>query len=119
MTEQCYASGINPSAIPGDELDPDAVEAAARALAADGAAVRDAGADVLQDWRGLALHYEAPEAPRLFSVMDPVETNARRFGDDVESVAGALRAYAEEIRPIKASLAAVRADAWGFRSDIA
>lgn len=119
MTQQCYASGINPSAIPGDELDPDAVEAAARALAADGAAVRDSGADVLNDWRGLALHYEAPEAPRLLSVMDPVETNARRFGDDVESVAAALTAYAEEVRPIKASLAAVRADAWAFRSDIA
>ncbi|WP_225752713.1 hypothetical protein [Actinotalea sp. Marseille-Q4924] len=119
MTEQCYASGINPSAIPGDELDPDAVQAAARALARDGAAVRDAGADVLDDWRGLSLHYEAPEAPRLFSVMDPVETNARRFGDDVESVAAALTAYAEEIRPIKASLAAVRSDAWAFRGEIA
>ncbi|NMR21748.1 hypothetical protein, partial [Cellulomonas fimi] len=119
MTDVRSASGINPSAIPGADLDPDAVVAAANTLAAGGAAVRDAGADVVGEWRGLAAHYEAPEAPTLFAVMNPVETKAREFGDDVEAVAAALRTYADAIRPIKAALARVRSDAYAFRSTIA
>ncbi|KRD43384.1 hypothetical protein ASE38_03775 [Cellulomonas sp. Root930] len=51
--------------------------------------------------------------------MDPVETNARTFGDAVQQVATVLTAYAEEIRPIKASLDAVRRDAYAFRDKIA
>lgn len=119
MTEMCYASGINPSAIPGEDLDPDAVETAANGLSTGGGKVRDAGADVLTKWRGLSAHYEAPEAAQLFTVMNPVETKAREFGEAVTSVAGALRSYAAEIRPIKAGLDAVRADAWAFRDSIA
>ncbi|WP_456844335.1 hypothetical protein [Cellulomonas sp. P5_C6] len=117
--DMCYASGINPYAIPGADLDPDGVIAAANALGTGGGAVRDAGADVVGKWRGLAAHYEAPEAAQLFTVMDPVEASARDFGDAVAQVAVVLRAYAEEIRPIKASLAAVKRDAYAFRDKIA
>ncbi|NKY40096.1 hypothetical protein, partial [Cellulomonas septica] len=119
MTDQCYASGINPYAIPGADLDPDGLIAAADGLSAQGASVREHGADALNKWRGLAGHYEAPEASTLFVVMDPVETKSRQFGDDVEKVAAALKTYAEAIRPIKASLAAVKSDAYAFRSKIA
>lgn len=110
---------IDPTAIPGDALDPDGVLAAADALAAQGAALRDHGAQAVARWRGLSAVYEAPEAARLFTVMDPVETGARDVGDGVEHVAAALRRYAEAIRPIKASLARVRTDARAFRSSIA
>jgi hypothetical protein len=65
------------------------------------------------------VHYQAPEAADLFTVMDPVETNARDFGDAVQQVATVLTAYAEEIRPIKAALVAVKTDALAFRSKIA
>lgn len=109
-------SRIDPTAIPGRDLDPDAVEAAADELARGGVQVREIGADVVREWRTLANHYEAPEAPRLLTAMNPVETGARQFGDDVEKVAGALRAYAEETRPIKAALASVRSRAWDFVS---
>ncbi|GCD21392.1 hypothetical protein CTKZ_29540 [Cellulomonas algicola] len=119
MTDQCYASGINPYAIPGADLDPDGVVAAADGLSAQGASVREHGADALNTWRGLAGHYEAPEASTLFVVMDPVETKSRQFGDDVEKVAAALKTYAEAIRPIKASLATIKSDAYAFRSKIA
>nr|WP_297426689.1 hypothetical protein [uncultured Actinotalea sp.] len=107
-------SRIDPSAIPGTALDPDAVLAAADELARGGVEVRDIGADVVAQWRQLSGHYEAPEAPRLFTAMNPVESKSREFGDDVEKVASALRAYAEEIRPIKTALAGVRGRAWGF-----
>ncbi len=116
----CYAGGgIQPYAIPGADLDPDSVIAAADSLSAGGGAVRDAGADVVGTWRGLGTYYEAPESGQLFTVMDPVETHARDFGDAVQQVATVLRAYAEEIRPIKASLDAVRRDAYAFRDKIA
>jgi len=112
-------SGINPSAIPGLDLDPDAVVAAANALANGGASVRDSGADVVGKWRGLGAHYQAPEAAQLFTVMDPVEAAAREFGDAVQQVAVVLRAYADEVRPIKAALTSVRHDAYAFTSKIA
>lgn len=119
MTEMCYASGINPSAIPGSDLDPDAVIAAANTLATDAATIRDSGADAVAEWRGLSVHYEAPEAEQLFATMNPVETKAREFGDALDGVVSALKAYAEDIRPIKASLDTVRSDAWAFRDRIA
>ncbi|MDC7121196.1 hypothetical protein OMK64_06575 [Cellulomonas fimi] len=52
--------------------------------------------------------YQAPEAAQLLAVMEPVETKARIFGDDVEKVAAALERYAEAIAPIEASLECVR-----------
>ena len=118
--DMCYAGGgIQPYAIPGADLDPDGVISAANSLSTGGGSVRDAGADVVGKWRGLGAHYEAPESGQLFTVMDPVETNARTFGDAVQQVATVLKAYAEEIRPIKASLDAVRRDAYAFRDKIA
>lgn len=119
MTDMCYASGINPSAIPGQDLDPDAVEAGASTLRTKAGAVRDNGAGVVAEWRGLAAHYEAPEAAQLLAVMDEVETKSRDFGDALESVATALSDFAAEIRPIKSALDAVRADAYAFRDRIA
>lgn len=119
MTQMCYASGINPSAIPGADLDPDGVVAAADELAAAATAIRDAGADAVSEWRRLGNHYEAPESNRLLIAMNPVETKARQFGDDLDGVARALRTYAEEIRDIKAGLDTVRSDAWAFRRRIA
>jgi len=116
---QCYASGIDPSAIPGDDLDPDGIEAAADGMSLDAGTIRDAGADVVSTWRGLGGCYQAPEAETLFAVMDPVETNARDFADDLTAVATALRGFAADVRPIKTALAAVRADAWNFRDTIA
>lgn len=110
---------IDPSAIPGDDLHPDAIEAAADGMTTDANTIRDAGADVVSSWRGLGGCYQAPEAETLFAVMDPVETNARDFADDLAAVATALRTFAADIRPIKTGLANVRADAWDFRDTIA
>ena len=91
MNPACYPSGIEPAAIPGQGLDPDAVLAAADALAAGGARVREAGASMLREWRQLRASYSAPEAEQLFAVMEPVEAGARAYGDDVEQVAAARR----------------------------
>ena len=119
MNPACYRSGIDPDAIPGQDLDPDAVLAAAAGLAAGGTRVREAGAAMLREWRQLRASYVAPEAEQLLAVMDPVEAGARAYGDDVERVAAALRRYAEDVRPIKNALGHVRRDAWTFRDSIA
>ncbi|MEE6286667.1 hypothetical protein V2J52_03240 [Georgenia sp. MJ173] len=119
MTAQCYDSGINPSAIPGQNLDPDAVETAASTLSTKGGNIRDHGADIVTAWRVLSEHYEAPESADLLTVMDPVETDTLAFGDALESVATALNTFADDIRPIKTALDAVRLDAVTFREDIA
>ena len=117
--DQCYADGgINPSAIPGANLDPDAVVQAASDLRTGGGSVRDEGAATVAEWRKIGPSYEAPEASTLLTVMDPVETTARDFGDAVERVADALDTYAETTRAIKAALDSVRTDAYAFRRKI-
>ena len=117
--DQCYADGgINPSAIPGANLDPDAVVQAASDLRTGGGSVRDEGAATVAEWRKIGPSYEAPEASTLLTVMDPVETTARDFGDAVERVADAVDTYAETTRAIKAALDSVRTDAYAFRRKI-
>jgi DNA/RNA non-specific endonuclease/Tuberculosis necrotizing toxin len=105
---------IDPSAIPGDQLDPDGIDTAANAMRSIGQAVSEQGGTVVSSWQGLAAHYEAPEAATLFGVMDPVKTNAETFGSNVGTVASALNDFADEIRPIKAELANLRSQAYDF-----
>lgn len=118
MSGACYASGINPWAIPGEELAPDVVEAAADTLTRDAAKIRQFGSDVLGHWQRLPQYYEAPEAGQLFAAMDPVAAKSETVAAAVTAVARALRGYAEEIRPITHGLAVVRSDAWAFRARI-
>ena len=110
---------INPSAIPGAELRPDMVEIGAREIKSIGNDVSDQGGTLLTTWQRLAQHYEAPEAATLFSVMDPVKTNAETFGSNVASVSSALTTFAAEIEPIKAELARIKAEAEDFVVSIA
>lgn len=106
--------GVAPDAIPGADVDPQAVRIAAAGLAGGGREVRDVGADVHRTWRGLAAHYEAPEAPTLLAAMEPVERDAREVGDAVEAVAAALRRYADDVEPVVGRLALLRHEAHRF-----
>jgi Tuberculosis necrotizing toxin len=110
---------IDPSAIPGDNLRPDMVEIAASEIKSIGDEVSDQGGIVVTTWQRLAQHYEAPEAATLFGVMDPVKTNAETFGNNVDRVSSALKTYAAEVEPIKAELARIKAEAYGFVASIA
>ena len=105
---------INTAAIPGAELRPDMVDIAATEMAGIGEDVATQGGTVVTTWQRLAQHYEAPEADILFSVMDPVKTNAETFGVNVEKVSAALHTYAAEVEPIKAELARIKTDAENF-----
>ncbi len=110
---------INPAAIPGAELRPDMVEIGAREIKSIGDDVRDQGGTLLTTWQRLAQHYEAPEAATLFTVMDPVKTNAETFGSNVATVSSALTTFAAEIEPIKAELARIKSEAESFVTSIA
>ena len=110
---------IDPELIPGANLDPDAVDDAARSLRADAVAVRDAGVDVAGAWHGLRADYQAPEADRLLSAMDPVRSETSSLGDDLDQVATALGRFAQDLRAIKSAFDVVRADASAFHARIA
>jgi hypothetical protein len=112
-------AAIDPELIPGTNLDPEAVEAAVRGLRSDALAVQDAGVDVVGAWYGLRADYQAPEADRLLSAMDPVRSATASLGDDLERVATALGRFAEELQAIRSAFDVVRADARAFRARIA
>jgi hypothetical protein len=111
-------SHIDPAAIPGDNLDPDTVEASANAMRGIGTGVTNQGSTLLTSWQAISSSYEAPESGTLFSVMNPVATNAELFGSNLGKVADALGTYAEAVRPIKAELASLKAQATGFVNSV-
>ena len=110
---------INSGAIPGLNLRPDMVEIAAKEISAIGDKVSTQAATVVTTWQRLSAHYEAPEDETLFGVMDPVKTHGETFDTNVGLVSSALKVYAAEVEPIKLELAAIRADAAAFASDVA
>jgi len=110
-------SQIDPSQIPGADLDPDMLDISANQMRLIGSNVSEQGGAILTSWQRISASYEAPEAGTLFAVMNPVKTHAELFGTNVGTVADALNTLADEIRPIKAKLAALAAEARSFVSD--
>jgi ppGpp synthetase/RelA/SpoT-type nucleotidyltranferase len=110
---------INPGAIPRFQGDVDALEGDASRLNGVGSSVRDTGADVHATWQGLSAFYDAPEAAQLFAATAPVRSRAGDLGDDLQSVAGTLTAYAGEVRPIAQRLEQLRAEATAFVQSVA
>lgn len=105
---------IKPDAIPGKDLNPDEIELQAGTIATIGTSVADNGYQVHQRWQGMAAVYEAPESGTLLGLMQPVSTDASATGDNLAIVASALSAFAEEVRPIKEALDALRLEAQEF-----
>ncbi|MBA8793646.1 hypothetical protein FHX74_001251 [Friedmanniella endophytica] len=104
--------------LPGDNMDPDAIETAATNLKNTGHAVSTRGATVLTTWQGLSASYEAPEQELLFTSMNPAKTKAESFGTDMGTAASALNTFASEVRTIKAEVAKIKADAIAFLGTI-
>ncbi|MBV7701125.1 protein phosphatase, partial [Streptomyces sp. TRM70350] len=90
------------------------LEADCAALKADAGDIRDAGRDVHAQFQGLSAYYQAPEAEQLFATTKPVQDRADAFADDLETVSGALSAYATEIRPLVDKLERLKTDAQTF-----
>ncbi|MEZ3162253.1 hypothetical protein AB1K54_17215, partial [Microbacterium sp. BWT-B31] len=107
-------SPIDPSAIPGKDLDPAAIEANARTVGRIAESVRDHGSSVQTSWQGMAGVYQAPESDTLLGLMQPVSSQATETGDNLDTVSAALIQFAEDVRPIKAELDRLRAQAQTF-----
>jgi hypothetical protein len=105
---------IDPDAIPGKDIDPDAIALNAGTVTTIAGQVRDSGANVHRKWQGMAAVYSAPEAGTVLDLMSPVNSQATLVGDNLDVVSGALVAFAEAVRPIKDALDQLRLDAQAF-----
>ncbi|WP_136611572.1 Tox-REase-5 domain-containing protein [Sinomonas albida] len=78
-----------------------------------------AGADGVEAaWAGLPAVFESPEAAIVYRAMEPANRAARDFAGRLDAVSRTLEEYADRIQPIKAELAAVRADAAAFVDEV-
>lgn len=111
-------AAIDPEQIPGRDLDPEAIETNAATVTSLAGTVRDTGSQVHLWWQRMAGVYEAPESATLLGLMDPVSSQATASGDGIETVGGALTAFAADVRPIKAELDALRLEAQTFVAEI-
>lgn len=112
-------SAIDPTQIPGKDIDPDTIDANASTIKTIAGQVRDNGSNVHLKWQGMAGVYEAPESGTLLGLMQPVSSQATTAGDNLEVVSGALTQFASDVRPIKAELDSLRSQAEAFRAEIA
>ncbi|MEY9211664.1 DNA/RNA non-specific endonuclease [Thermobifida halotolerans] len=102
---------INPDRILIPDADPDAIEAAGKALKGDAGDIAQAGHDIKTSWSGLEGHYLAPESEELLAAVDPVADDGDTMDDRITTVGQALIDFAEEIRPLLARWKSLKADA--------
>lgn len=111
-------SPIDYEKIPGADIQPDAIEENARTIGTLSGQVTEHGSNVNLKWQGMAGVYEAPESPTLLGLMAPVSSQATQAGDNLAEVSAALIAFANDVRPIKAELDALRVEAKAFVDSI-
>ena len=109
---------IKVDAIPGADINPDAIDENARTIGTISGQVADHGSNVHFKWQGMAGVYEAPESPTLLGLMAPVSSQATQVSDNLSEVSAALIAFAADVRPIKAELDSLRTQAQDFNDSI-
>jgi hypothetical protein len=109
---------IDYTAIPGEKIDPDAIETNAATVSTISGQVSEHGSNVHFKWQGMAGVYEAPESPTLLGLMAPVSSQATQVSDNLAEVSAALTAFAADVRPIKAELDSLRTQAKTFVDSI-
>jgi hypothetical protein len=112
------ADPINTSTMPGDNMNPEAIESAAGKIRGVGSNVSTTGGNVAKAWAGLKKGYHAPEEGTLFGAIQPAKKAATDFGTDMGKVATALETFAGEVRTIKSNVAKIRSDAATFLGKI-
>ncbi|MCT2086742.1 hypothetical protein M3D75_11505 [Microbacterium enclense] len=109
---------IKPDAIPGADINPDAIEENARTIGTISGQVSEHGSNVHFKWQGMSGVYEAPESPTMLGLMAPVSSQATQVSDNLAEVSAALVAFAADVRPIKAELDSLRTQAQSFVDSI-
>ncbi|MEU0839550.1 hypothetical protein ABZ370_08770 [Streptomyces sp. NPDC005962] len=105
---------IDPHAIPQFKGDLEQLEKDASALKRQAGKFRTTGSDVHSKFQSLSGVYHAPEAQQLFDTTTPVRDMSDVIADDLEKIAAALSAYADEVRPVKNKLRRLKHQAAAF-----
>ncbi|MFI0781104.1 hypothetical protein [Streptomyces sp. NPDC021212] len=105
---------IDPHAIPQFKGDLEQLEKDATALKKQAGKFRTTGSDVHSKFQSLSGVYHAPEAQQLFDTTTPVRDMSDVIADDLEKIAAALSAYADEVRPVKDKLRRLKYQAAAF-----
>ena len=115
MADPIKVSGVS---LPGDNMDPAVIDAAAGNIRTVGTNVSTRGGTLQTTWQGLAASYHAPEQEKLFTAMTPATNQAAFFGTDMGTAATALETFATELETIKTAVAKIKSDATTFLSTI-
>ncbi|GAA1857623.1 hypothetical protein [Myceligenerans crystallogenes] len=110
---------VDAARVPGEELDPGAVEATSGALRSKASTIRDLGADYVSAWQTIGEHYEAPEAPQLLGSMNPVRDEAELVATDTHRVCDHLDDHATTLRTLVDKRKALIAEIEDFRRRVA
>lgn len=105
---------IDPSKLPGLDLDLAGVTQAATEISSRAGSIRQAGTDAASSWSALPSAYESTGAESVYVAMNPVRDASDRVGGDLASVASALSTWATTVQPILSRVADLRTDAEAF-----
>lgn len=108
----------DPDRVPGQDLDPEAVERSAAEARTFTERIGDQGGAVREAWRGLGDSYQDPSTPDLLTKMDPVAMRTSAMAAGLGKVAAALGALAGEQRSIKHERATLVTAILDFRSRV-
>lgn len=107
-------AAIKPDEIPGKDINVETIRTEATSIGTIATSVRDNGSSVHTKWQGMAGVYIAPESEVLLGLMSPVNSQATLVGDNLDTVAGALSQFADDVEPIKKALDDLRVEAQSF-----
>ncbi|MFF5626905.1 hypothetical protein [Microbacterium sp. LWH10-1.2] len=108
---------VIPDKIPGDDLKPDNIRAAADALDTVATSYNTTADDVDTAWAAIPASFVAPGAEIVYAGMSKPTQSARTFATKVGTVTGALRTYADSLAAVKKTLKAIKADAETFLTE--
>ncbi|MFE9993693.1 hypothetical protein [Streptomyces avermitilis] len=110
---------LDPGEIPEFTGDLEQLEKDVSAIGTDATSLWDAGTQIDTTFRSLSAYYEAPDADRLFATTAPVAAAGNDLCDELETIASALGAYADEVRPLKLKFERLKEEAAAFRTAVA
>ena len=92
---------IDPSKIPGLNIDVESIRTNASDLSAKAGDMRTSGSTIKTTWAGMSSYYSAPEQETLYSAMNHVETDSDDLADDLESIGTYVGTFADTVEQIK------------------
>ena len=119
MTNVARGDGlIIPDKIPGDDFSSDGVRDVVLTIRASSLKVGGGASSIDEAWVAMPTAFIAPDDHIVHQAMAPATESAREFSGKLDRVAVALSDFADAIEPLKATFAAIKADAITFTDEI-